>query len=75
MDLIVLEQFLTDLRGSTQCRVRWHQLKMVEEALCLAKDYIMAKAEGEGPKKERLGGAGIGQHPEEPSKGKRGDMT
>lgn len=73
MDLTVLEQFLADLGGSTQCWVRRHQLKNVEEALCLAEDYVMA--EGEGPKKECPGKTGAGSHLEGPSKGKRGETT
>lgn len=61
VDHIVLEQFLTDLGGISQCWVRQHQPKMVEEALHLAKDYVAAEAEGKGPKKKRSEGTGMMQ--------------
>lgn len=44
---------------------------MVEEALCLAKDYVGAEAEGDPPKRECSGGTGAGLKPEGSSKGKR----
>uniref|UniRef100_A0A7M4F4E0 SCAN box domain-containing protein n=1 Tax=Crocodylus porosus TaxID=8502 RepID=A0A7M4F4E0_CROPO len=50
MDLIILEQFLTGLRGSSQRWVQRHHAKTWEETLWLAEDYTSAEGEGEIPK-------------------------
>lgn len=75
VDHIILEQSLTGLGGSTQCWIRQHQPKMVEEALHLAEDYVTAEVEGEGPKKECSGGTGMMQCSEGSGKGRRGEGT
>lgn len=71
VDLIVLKQFLADLGGNTQHWVRWHQPKMVEEALHLAEDYMVAEAEGDPPKRECPGGTGEELKPEGRERGWR----
>lgn len=68
VDLIVLEPFLTNLRGNTQGWVRQHQLKTVEEALRLVEDYIAMEADGEGPRKDHPRGTRTRICPDGPKK-------
>lgn len=56
IDLIILDQFLTDLSGSSQRWVQRHQPKTMEEVLRLAEDYASAEGEGEIPKQDLAGG-------------------
>uniref|UniRef100_A0A7M4FGE1 SCAN box domain-containing protein n=1 Tax=Crocodylus porosus TaxID=8502 RepID=A0A7M4FGE1_CROPO len=55
VDLIVLEQFLTDLSNSSQQWVQCHQSKTVEEASQLAEDYAAAEGDSEAPRRDRPG--------------------
>lgn len=43
LDVIVLEQFITDLEEGTQQWVYWHQLQSVAEALNMAEAYAEAE--------------------------------
>lgn len=74
VDYILLEQFLNDLGGNTQCWVRCHQPKTMEEALRLAGDYVTAEIEGKAPKREQSSGIGIGQCLETTSKGRKEEV-
>lgn len=71
VNLIVLKQFLTDLGSNTQCWVRCHQTKMVEEALQLAEDYGTAEGEGDAPRREHPTGPVSGSQKMGPSQGRR----
>lgn len=71
--MIILEQFLADQGGSTQQWVKRHQPKSVEDALRLAKDYMVA--ETELPKQEKSGVTTFPGWAEGGYKGKRMEVT
>lgn len=66
INLIILEQFLMDLRGSSQRWLWCHQPKTLEEALWLAEDNVLAEGEGEIPKQDQAGGSMMGTQQNKP---------